>query len=84
VLLQDLFSELLKKRIVMVTGKGGIGKTLSSFALAQMASAMGKRVCLVESSAPDQLAPLFGSEAICHNLPQLRPGISVIKRKPQN
>jgi anion-transporting ArsA/GET3 family ATPase len=84
VLLQDLFSELLNKRIVMVTGKGGIGKTLSSFALAQMASAMGKRVCLVESSAHDQLAPLFGSEPIGHNLRELRPGISVINLNPQD
>jgi arsenite-transporting ATPase len=84
VLLQDLFSELLNKRIVMVTGKGGIGKTLTSFALAQMASAMGKRVCLVESSAHDQLAPLFGSEPIGHNLRELRPGISVINLNPQD
>jgi anion-transporting ArsA/GET3 family ATPase len=84
VLLQDLFSELLNKRIVMVTGKGGIGKTLSSFALAQMASAQGKRVCLVESSAHDQLAPLFGSEPIGHNLRELRPGISVINLNPQD
>ncbi len=82
--MQDLFSELLNKRIVMVTGKGGIGKTLSSFALAQMASAMGKRVCLVESSAHDQLAPLFGSEPIGHNLRELRPGISVINLNPQD
>src|SRR6478735_7598593 len=84
VLLQDLFSELLNKRLLMVTGKGGIGKTLSSFALAQMAVAMGKRVCLVESSAHDQLAPLFGSKPIGHNLRELRPGISVINLNPQD
>ncbi|WP_141735383.1 ArsA family ATPase [Oligoflexus tunisiensis] len=82
--MQDLFSELLNKRLVMVTGKGGIGKTLSSFALAQMASAMGKRVCLVESSAHDQLAPLFGSQPIGHNLRELRPGIYVINLNPQD
>lgn len=82
--MQDLFSELLNKRLLMVTGKGGIGKTLSSFALAQMASAMGKRVCIVESSAHDQLAPLFGSEPIGHNLRELRPGIYVINLNPQD
>lgn len=82
--MQDLFSELLNKRLVMVTGKGGIGKTLTSFALAQKASAMGKRVCLVESSAHDQLAPLFGSEPIGHNLRELRPGICVINLNPQD
>ncbi len=84
VLLQDLFSELLNKRLLMVTGKGGIGKTLSSFALAHMARAQGKRVCLVECSAHDQLAPLFGSEPIGHNLRELSPGIHVINLNPQD
>ncbi len=82
--MQDLFSELFDKRLLMVTGKGGIGKTLTSFALAQMAVAKGKRVCLIESSAHDQLAPLFGSEPIGHNLRELSPGLFVINLNAQD
>ncbi len=77
------FSELLAKKIVMVTGKGGIGKTLVSSALALEAHKLGKKVCLVESSANDQIAPLFGSPPIGHNLKELTPGVSVINLNSQ-
>ena len=68
----------------MVTGKGGIGKTLTSVALAQSARALGKKVCLVESSAHDQLAPLFGASPVGHVQRELAPGISVINVNPQD
>ncbi len=82
--MQDFFAALLQKNLIMVTGKGGIGKTLSSVALALKARSQGKRVCIVESSAHDQLAPLFGSEPVGHNLRELLPGISVINLNPQD
>ncbi|MCX6128799.1 MAG: hypothetical protein NTX25_07010 [Proteobacteria bacterium] len=82
--MRDLFAELLDKKLLMVTGKGGIGKTLTSYALAQLACAQGKKVCLVESSAHDQLAPLFGSEPVGHNLRELQPRLHVINLNAQD
>lgn len=79
-----LQSDLLSKKLVLITGKGGIGKSLVSGALALEARKLGKKVCLVESTAHDQLAPLFGSQPIGHNLRELSPGIFVINLNAQD
>ncbi len=75
---------LLSKKLVMVTGKGGIGKSLVSSALALEARKLGKKVCIVESSAHDQIAPLFGLKPIGHNLSELSPGIYGINLNAQD
>lgn len=82
--MQDPFTKLFDKRLLMVTGKGGIGKTLCSVALAYRAQAQGKKVCLVESSAHDQLSPLFGAKPVGHQQRVLAPGITVINVNPQD
>ncbi len=82
--MQEQFTELLQKKLIMVTGKGGIGKTLTSVALAYRAQALGKKVCLVESSAHDQIAALFGSAPVGHQQRELAPGITVINVNPQD
>ncbi|MFW7377645.1 MAG: ArsA family ATPase [Oligoflexus sp.] len=78
------FDELLAKKLVLVTGKGGIGKSLMAASLAQKAASEGQNVCMVESSAQDQLAPLFGYPPVGHKLSLLRPNISVINLNPQD
>jgi arsenite-transporting ATPase len=83
-MLQESIAELLSKKLVMITGKGGIGKTLVSSALALEARKLGKKVCLVESTAHDQIAPLFGSRAIGHQLTELSPGVFVINLNAQD
>lgn len=53
---------LLDHRILMVTGKGGVGKTTVSVALGLAAAAQGKRVVIAEMSGALQVPPLFGSD----------------------
>ncbi|MCA9557365.1 MAG: AAA family ATPase, partial [Myxococcales bacterium] len=43
----------LERRIVLITGKGGVGRTTVSAALARAASATGKRVLLTELGDPE-------------------------------
>ncbi|NBQ53656.1 MAG: hypothetical protein EBU49_08760 [Proteobacteria bacterium] len=69
---------LTSRKLLFVTGKGGIGKTLVSVAMAQAAAAAGLRVLLVESSSRDQIAPLFGLDPVGHNETVAAPGISCI------
>ena len=83
-MLQESLSELLSKKLLMITGKGGIGKSLVSTALALEARKLGKKVCLVESTAHDQIAPLFGTAPIGHQLRELSPGIFVINLNAQD
>ncbi|MBS2020821.1 MAG: arsenic transporter [Deltaproteobacteria bacterium] len=51
--------ELLSARFVIVTGKGGTGKTTLAAALAQVAASLGKRVLLAEvGPEPEARSPL--------------------------
>ncbi len=56
-------SALFSRRIVLVTGKGGVGKTTVSAALARVFARRGKRVLCGEVS-PDASAPSAMAEAL--------------------
>lgn len=66
-------NDLLHRKVLLVTGKGGIGKTLISTALAQAAAALGKRVLLLEFGAIDQISPLFGVPRVGHERLEVAP-----------
>ncbi len=51
--------DLLDKRLVIVTGKGGVGKSTVSLALALAAAEQGKRTILCEVSAQEQVSRVF-------------------------
>jgi anion-transporting ArsA/GET3 family ATPase len=56
--------DILDRRLLVVTGKGGVGKTTVASALAWQAAALGKRVLLCELDAKgDLLASLQGVSA---------------------
>jgi hypothetical protein len=73
---------LLTRRLLLITGKGGIGKTLVAAAIGQEAAARGKRVLMVESAACAQLAPLFGVSGEGHETVAIRPGFSTLNIDP--
>lgn len=51
---------LLDRRVVLVTGKGGVGKTTVAVAIALWAAAQGRRVLLCETAGSTRVAPMFG------------------------
>jgi len=51
--------DLLEKRLLFVTGKGGVGKTTVSVALGLRAAAQGKRAIVCEISAQEHTSKLF-------------------------
>ncbi|MBI5844215.1 MAG: ArsA family ATPase [Deltaproteobacteria bacterium] len=55
-------ADLFKKRIAFMTGKGGVGKTTVSAALALAARDMGKNVLLVEVDESPTLRYIFNRE----------------------
>jgi anion-transporting ArsA/GET3 family ATPase len=51
---------LLERQLIVVTGKGGVGKTVVSAALASMAAARGMETLLIEMVSHPKAAAIFG------------------------
>jgi anion-transporting ArsA/GET3 family ATPase len=62
-------------RLVIVAGKGGVGKTTVSATLAAAAARTGRSVLLVEIEGKSGLASLFGTEPLGYERVTLAPGI---------
>ncbi|HEX5609947.1 MAG TPA: ArsA family ATPase [Solirubrobacterales bacterium] len=56
--------ELLDKRLVIVTGKGGVGKTTVAVALGLRAAAEGKRTIVCEVSSQENASRMFDHTAV--------------------
>ncbi|HEY5677176.1 MAG TPA: ArsA-related P-loop ATPase [Myxococcales bacterium] len=52
---------LLDRRLLVVTGKGGVGKSTIAAALARIAARRGKRVLVCEVNTPERVAPMLGA-----------------------
>jgi Anion-transporting ATPase len=55
-----MLKELLSRRVLIVLGKGGVGKTTVSAAIAKLAAASGSRALLMETDTRAPLAAMFG------------------------
>jgi anion-transporting ArsA/GET3 family ATPase len=62
-------------RLVIVAGKGGVGKTTVSATIAAAAARTGRSVLLVEIEGKSGLASLFGTEPLGYERVTLAPGI---------
>lgn len=74
--LSVLIDEFLAPHILVVSGKGGVGKTTAAGALALLAARHGRRVCVAEVDRKGSLSRLLGSTSEPGYEPQeLLPGI---------
>jgi anion-transporting ArsA/GET3 family ATPase len=73
-----------ERRLLVLTGKGGVGKSALSAALGLAALAHGKRVLLAEVRAPRRLPRLLGAEVDADGLRTLRPGLQWINLRPED
>jgi anion-transporting ArsA/GET3 family ATPase len=74
---------LLDRRLIVVTGKGGVGKTTVSAALGLLAARAGKRAIVAEVSEQERLAGLFGRRALGHREGKLAEGLHGISIDPR-
>lgn len=68
-------AELLDRRLIFVTGKGGVGKTTISAALGLLAAQRGKRTLVCEVDAKGNLSDFFESGPITFDPVELAPNL---------
>ena len=77
-----LLDDLLSRRLIVVTGKGGVGKSVVGASLALAARARGLRALLVEVAAPLEAARLLGGPPSKGDVKQVLPGLSTVNLDP--
>ncbi len=74
--------ELLDRRFVLVTGKGGVGKSTVTAVLALLSARAGKRTLVCELDTHEQIAPMLGYEPVGGVVTELEDRLSVVNIKP--
>jgi anion-transporting ArsA/GET3 family ATPase len=74
---------LLDRRLVVVTGKGGVGKTTVAAALGLVAARAGKRTVICEVAEQERLSDLFGVDASGHEERELAAGLHAVSVDPE-
>ncbi|HUY19771.1 MAG TPA: ArsA family ATPase [Candidatus Binataceae bacterium] len=72
-----MLNELLKRRLLMILGKGGVGRTTVSAALGLAVARAGARVCVAEYDSRRPMAELFGCQPSYEPV-EVEPGLSLM------
>lgn len=75
--------ELSDKRLVIVTGKGGVGKTTLAAALALTSAREGRRTLVCEVNAKERVPQLLGRPAVGAELTHLEENLWAVNVRPQ-
>jgi anion-transporting ArsA/GET3 family ATPase len=78
-----VLDELLRRRLVFLTGKGGVGKSTVGLALALAARERGKRVLVVEIDTPLEAARVLGRGPAGPRETEVMPGIFTVNLQPR-
>ena len=70
---------LLDKRLVLISGKGGVGKSAISAGTALLAQRHGLRVLAIEMEGSDGLATHFGTGPLAFKPREVRPGLHAMQ-----
>jgi anion-transporting ArsA/GET3 family ATPase len=65
----------LDRKLLFVTGKGGVGKTSVASALGHLAAAQGRRTLVCEVDSKGDLADFFGVGPLTFDPTEVRPGL---------
>lgn len=81
------FSEsVLARRCILVTGKGGVGKTISAVSIAKLAANQGRRVLVAEvvsdENTPSRIAEVFGRDVRGQEPVDLAPNLKLALLSP--
>jgi anion-transporting ArsA/GET3 family ATPase len=72
----------LDRRLILVVGKGGVGRSTVAAAIAGKRAAMGKKTLLFETNANDRFGAYFGKPAVGETPSQLAPNLWAVNATP--
>jgi anion-transporting ArsA/GET3 family ATPase len=72
----------LDRRLILVVGKGGVGRSTVAAAIAGRCAAAGKRTLLYETNANDRFGAYFGRPAVGETVAQLAPNLWAVNATP--
>jgi len=72
----------LDRRLILVVGKGGVGRSTVAAAIAGACAAQGKRTLLYETNANDRFGPYFGKPAVGDHPSELAPNLWAVNATP--
>jgi len=72
----------LDRRLILVVGKGGVGRSTVAAAIAGKCAALGKRTLLYETNANDRFGPYFGKPQVGETPSQLAPNLWAVNATP--
>src|SRR2546423_15611547 len=76
-------ADILDKRLVFVTGKGGVGKTTVAAALGLVATRAGKRTIVCEVAQQERMSRAFRREGVGYSETHLASDLYAISIDPQ-
>jgi anion-transporting ArsA/GET3 family ATPase len=72
----------LDRRLILVVGKGGVGRSTVAAAIAGACAARGKKTLLYETNANDRFGDYFGKPAVGETPSQLAPNLWAVNATP--
>jgi anion-transporting ArsA/GET3 family ATPase len=74
---------MLRERLLFVTGKGGVGKSMVAAALASKLAKEGRRVLLALCNSKERLSSVFGCAPVDTEIVSLAPRLWAVSMRPQ-
>ena len=78
------FDDLFNHKLLIVSGKGGVGKTSVASALGLIASRRGKKTLIAEVNAAERVSALFGTPEIGYEETRLAENLYAINIDPRS
>jgi anion-transporting ArsA/GET3 family ATPase len=73
---------LFDKRLILVCGKGGVGRSTVAASLAAACARRGRKTLLFEANAKDRFGEYFGKSPVGSVVTQLAPNLSAVNTNP--
>lgn len=73
---------LLQRRLILVVGKGGVGRSTVAASIAAATASAGRRTLLFEANAKDRFGDFFGKPAVGTEIAELRKNLFAVNTNP--